>query len=86
MKQDGSLVACGLNDFGQCDVPGGFGYVAVAAGRDHSLAIQVPEPSGLAGLLGVAAAALVAACRGRTAKRGVAEVSLNPGLTPDARR
>jgi hypothetical protein len=36
----GSLIAWGANWDGQCDVPSGQDFVAVAGGRDHSLAIR----------------------------------------------
>ena len=36
----GSIVAWGDNDLGQCDVPSGSDFVAVAAGVGHSLALR----------------------------------------------
>ena len=40
LRQDGSLVAWGWNDYGQCDVPAGNRFVAIAAGHFHSLALR----------------------------------------------
>ena len=40
LRQDGSLVAWGWNDYGQCDVPEGNDFVAIAAGHWHSLALR----------------------------------------------
>src|SRR5205823_13817071 len=43
VKKDGTVVAwgCGINDFGQCSVPGGLtGVVAVAAGDTQSIALR----------------------------------------------
>ncbi|HVS10086.1 MAG TPA: hypothetical protein VMS76_09450, partial [Planctomycetota bacterium] len=37
-RSDGSVVAWGLNNLGQCNVPGGSSYVEVAAGYGHTLA------------------------------------------------
>jgi Regulator of chromosome condensation (RCC1) repeat/PASTA domain len=42
-KADGTVVAwgCGIEDYGQCAVPGGLsGVIAVAAGQAHSLALK----------------------------------------------
>ena len=41
LTSDSTIVAWGRNDDGQCDVPEpNTGYVAVAAGYDHSLALR----------------------------------------------
>ena len=40
LKGDGSLIAWGDNDFGQCNVPAGNNYVAVGAGLYHGLALR----------------------------------------------
>ncbi|MDY0150656.1 MAG: FlgD immunoglobulin-like domain containing protein [Candidatus Cloacimonas sp.] len=40
LKSDGSLVAWGWNDYGQCNVPTGNDYVAIAAGGYHSVALR----------------------------------------------
>jgi hypothetical protein len=43
LKSDGSIIAWGLNDDGQCDVPSGSGFVEITADYHHSVAI-IPEP------------------------------------------
>lgn len=40
LKSDGSLVAWGLNNFGQTNVPSGNDFVAIAAGGHHGLALR----------------------------------------------
>ena len=45
LKEDGSLVAWGWNDLGQCNVPSG-SFAAVAGGWHYSLALT-PEPATL---------------------------------------
>ena len=41
MKGDGSIVAWGWNEYGQCNVPApNSGFVAVAAGENHSLGLK----------------------------------------------
>ncbi len=40
LRTDGSLVAWGRNNYGQCDVPSGTNYVAIAAGGWHNLALK----------------------------------------------
>ena len=41
LKSDGTVVAWGFNQFGQCDVPApNAGFVAVAGGCDHSLGLK----------------------------------------------
>ena len=47
LTSDGSLVGWGDNSLGQATVPVGNGFVSVAAGVLHGLAIQhqVPEPT-----------------------------------------
>ena len=41
MKQDGTVVAWGRNQYGQRTVPAGLnGVIAVSAGADHSLALK----------------------------------------------
>jgi hypothetical protein len=63
----GKLVGWGNNDFGQTNVPAGDDFVAIAAGRDHGLAIQVPEPASWT-LVGIAFVATLAQRR-RTQRR-----------------
>jgi hypothetical protein len=44
LKGDGTVVAWGSNGWGQRDVPAGLtGVTAIAAGQDHSLAVQGPR-------------------------------------------
>ena len=41
LKEDGSIVVWGRNDYGQCNVPSpNSGFVAVAAGTHHSLGLK----------------------------------------------
>jgi alpha-tubulin suppressor-like RCC1 family protein len=41
VKSDGSIVAWGDNEYGQCNVPApNNGFVAVAAGDSHSLGLK----------------------------------------------
>jgi hypothetical protein len=40
LKSNGSVVAWGDNSYGQCNVPDGNDFVAVAAGASHSLALK----------------------------------------------
>ncbi len=40
LKSDGSLVAWGYNNHGECNVPDGTDFTAIAAGTYHSLALQ----------------------------------------------
>jgi hypothetical protein len=41
LKQDGSIVAWGWNDDSQCNIPSpNSGFIAIAAGWEHSLAIK----------------------------------------------
>jgi len=41
LKADGSIVAWGLNDYGQCNIPEpNSGFIAVAAGDYHSLGLK----------------------------------------------
>lgn len=42
LKDDGSLVGWGKNIKGQADVPEGFNFIAIAAGKAHGLAIAQP--------------------------------------------
>ena len=59
LKSDGSLAAWGGNDYGQCDVPTGGCFLAIAAEYNHNLALQARSSyddllvtgSGLAALL-----------------------------------
>jgi len=39
LKDDGSLAGWGCDDYGQCDVPDGNDFLAIAGGSQHSLAI-----------------------------------------------
>ncbi|OHB68220.1 MAG: hypothetical protein A2V70_19000 [Planctomycetes bacterium RBG_13_63_9] len=55
LKQDGSLGAWGDRYFAYEPLPEGNRFVAIACGREHSLAIEVPEPSTAVSLLGIAA-------------------------------
>jgi len=45
LRQDGSLVAWGWNDFGQTNCPAGKDYKAVAAGEAHALALLACGPA-----------------------------------------
>ena len=36
----GEIVAWGWNNYGQCDVPTGNDFIAIAGGHDHSLALR----------------------------------------------
>jgi len=40
IRSDGSLMAWGMNDFSQCNVPDGNDFVAIEGGGTHSLAIR----------------------------------------------
>jgi alpha-tubulin suppressor-like RCC1 family protein len=41
LKNDGTLVAWGFNDYGQCNVPSGLtGVTQVAAGNYHTVALK----------------------------------------------
>jgi hypothetical protein len=41
LKSDGSIVAWGYNDYGQCNVPApSAGFVGLAGGYDHSLGLR----------------------------------------------
>ena len=43
LRSDGEAVACGHNDFGQCDIPpldAGLSYVQVSAGGDHTVLLR----------------------------------------------
>jgi alpha-tubulin suppressor-like RCC1 family protein len=40
LKQDGSIVGWGRNDYGQSNAPAGNDFVAIAAGGYHSLALR----------------------------------------------
>ena len=41
LKQDGSIVAWGLNGHGQCDIPSpNSGFIAISAGMYHSLGLK----------------------------------------------
>lgn len=40
LKSDGTVIAVGANDFGQCDVSGWHGIVAVAAGDSHTIGLR----------------------------------------------
>ncbi len=45
LKADGSIVAWGLNNYGQCNVPApNTGFVAVAASGHHNLGLRGPVP------------------------------------------
>ena len=48
VRSDGSIVAWGRNDYGQCDVPSpNQDFVAVAGGWPHSLGLKyMPPPTG----------------------------------------
>ena len=50
LKADGSIVAWGLNDYGQLDIPVSNNYIGVSAGSGHSVAL-IPEPTTLGLLL-----------------------------------
>lgn len=58
IRPDGTLMACGLNNYGECNVPEGT-YSSIAAGYNSAYALKpVPEPSGILALLaGVAGTA-----------------------------
>jgi len=86
LKSDGTIVACGNNAHGQCDVPApNAGFVAVAGGEDHSLGVKsdgtiVAWGSNVAGQCDLPApsADFVAAAGGREHSLGIR----NPGTTP----
>jgi hypothetical protein len=40
IKSDGSLVAWGSNDYGECNVPQGNNFVAISGGKWHSIALR----------------------------------------------
>ena len=41
LKQDGSIVAWGYNDYGQCNIPSSnTGFIAISAGGFHSLGLK----------------------------------------------
>jgi alpha-tubulin suppressor-like RCC1 family protein len=58
IREDGSAVAWGHNEYGRCDVPDRNDFLSVACGFGHCLAIVVPEPSCLALLLSSSAVLL----------------------------
>ena len=42
LKSDGSIVAWGENDYGQCNIPSeNCGFVAIATGGHHSLGLKI---------------------------------------------
>ena len=41
LKDDGSIVAWGKNNYGQCNVPSGNNFMAVSGGEYHSKAVRV---------------------------------------------
>jgi alpha-tubulin suppressor-like RCC1 family protein len=41
IRSDGSLVAWGWDDYGQCNVPAGRDYTEIGGGYYHSLALKV---------------------------------------------
>jgi alpha-tubulin suppressor-like RCC1 family protein len=40
LKSDGTIIAWGMNDYGQCTIPAGLAGHAIAAGRYHALAVD----------------------------------------------
>ena len=40
LKSDGTVVACGVNRYGQCDLPGWTDIVAISAGDDHTVGLR----------------------------------------------
>ena len=51
LRDDGSLSAWGRDLWGRLDVPPGNRFIAISAYGPHGLALEVPEPSALVGLL-----------------------------------